>query len=200
MSLSQRRRWQQDFARLQAQFSQRSFIPTDFRKPGLVEGVKAGLSLVALSPEPLSATLLNGQECYNSSGTLVTGNLDFASVYIDAWNTAGQVTTTVGSSITTYFKILRAKLYVKAGTVTIKFHYVSIGGDDKAFHYIRVTEDDVVKVAEFNPAGQTVDVTKTYVSAGGIVEIALEAHNTVGKLTMGFYKHSDASNVIVCPA
>ena len=73
MSSSQLRRWQEDFARLQAQYQQRAFIPIDRRTPGLVQGVKAGISLVALSPEPTAPTLWKGQDCYGSDGVKVTG-------------------------------------------------------------------------------------------------------------------------------
>ena len=54
----------------------RSQIPVDRRTPGLVQGVKAGLSLVALSPEPTAPKIMSGQECYDSSGAKVTGTFE----------------------------------------------------------------------------------------------------------------------------
>ena len=72
MSSSQLRKWQEDFARLQTQFAQR-FPPFYPRQPGLVEGVKAGMALSPLSPEPVAGKVLDSQECYDSNGNLITG-------------------------------------------------------------------------------------------------------------------------------
>ena len=77
MSLSQHRSWERILAEAKRRYQyQQSRQPEIvFVQRGLVTGVKAGLSLTALSPEPTATTVLSTQECYNSSGTKITGTL-----------------------------------------------------------------------------------------------------------------------------
>ena len=72
MSIS-RSDWEKTFNQIRARLAH-TVPPVRYPVVGpSVIGVKAGLSLVALSPEPTAPKIVSGQECYNSSGTLVTG-------------------------------------------------------------------------------------------------------------------------------
>jgi len=81
----------------------------------------------------------------------------------------------IDASVVSYVKILRVKCTHKAGTVQIRFGSYT---DDFTDTYFRVTEDDVVKVAEWSPtANAREDQSKSYVTTAGEHEIALEAKN-----------------------
>ena len=73
MSIS-RSDWEKTFQQIRARLAH-TVPPVRYpvQAPSII-GIKAGLSLVALSPEPLAGTLIVGQECYQSDSTKVTGS------------------------------------------------------------------------------------------------------------------------------
>ena len=72
MSIS-RSDWEKTFQQIRARLAH-TVPPVRYpvSVPSVI-GVKAGLSLVALSPEPTAPKLITSQQCYDSSGSLITG-------------------------------------------------------------------------------------------------------------------------------
>ena len=56
----------------------RSEIPIDRRKPGLVQGVKAGLSLSVLSPAADAGEIESGEKAYDHLGSIIVGTKLYA--------------------------------------------------------------------------------------------------------------------------
>ena len=138
-------------------------------------GVKAGLSLVSLSPEPVAGKIAFGQECYNSSGTKITG--DFYPQLIDFESCATDVNG-IEISSTTYMKLYGLKCEKKLSTVTIVFDWKVNGGTG----YCRIKEDASIEVAEFTTVSGSYVSTgnKTFTPGSATSEIAIEVHNSAG--------------------
>ena len=181
MSLSQRRRWQEDFARLQAQFQQRSVIPIDRRTPGVVEGVKAGLSLTALSPEPVAGKVLDGQECYDSSGTLVTGNFVY-DIDVKIWtdNAEGGLFTRANAYETVFtYDTPRA---IKTIYLDVMKKQIAVGGTS----YLKVLEGAVEVIAPFS-WGQmdwTAEAQKSFTPSSATSSINVQMYQSSGNKAM----------------
>lgn len=173
MSSSQSRTWQQTLQELQKRFQyQVSQSPQITFQPqiGKIIGVKAGLSLVALSPEPTPPTIKLGQECYNSSGTKIIGTLAPTLGLRVGYNTINCQLSTGASFSAAFVKVIRYSGEHKTGTVTIAFRASS---NPVTMNCI-ITEDDVEKVASFGIAFGYADYDKSFVTAKTNSEIAIE--------------------------
>ena len=142
MSISQSE-WDKTLQQIRARFAS-TLPPVRYPQTGKVLGVKAGLSLVALSPEPLAGTTLVGHECYNSSGTKIAGTMDLKVVWSAMQEAADRSPAGNGETNTT-FRILPSSTNLRLavskvawiiacsneGAATIKWAYIAErdGGD-----------------------------------------------------------------------
>ena len=191
MSLSQRRRWQEDFARLQAQFQLRSQIPIDRRRPGLVEGVKAGLVLVALSTPAVAADIYLNKEAYNDAGVKIIGTLTVPSVQASCVEEAGEgyIQRVVNTPVATWQDALTVVVYIRTtNLVTVELRH-SCNANTARF---RVMEDAVEKIAPQAIAVAQTDYSQTFTPTVGsrTLRIQVDDNGTSGAHFVQMRPHS----------
>ena len=153
MSIS-RSDWEKTFNQIRARLAH-TVPPVRYPVVGpSVIGVKAGLSLVALSPEPTAPFVFTGRECYNSSGTKIIGTLAIKEV----WSSQDEVSAEGGFNgrNNETWRTLISTAKTRNSAVAVSYLFLVGYVDGKSVNWCYIAEQDG------GDARDIVDGTKTF--------------------------------------